>query len=91
MVDSTSHGDKSTWVLGREVILGRGVDPFFVPQSALQFVGSLLGELCLGLLITAMSSNRGSHEWCSLRVAPNLHLFPRCIPRNPCDSVFLEH
>ena len=62
MVDSKSNGDKSTWAIGGGVILGLGVGLFFLPHSALAFVGSLLGGLGLGLIITAIISKRGSEE-----------------------------
>lgn len=59
MVDSKNRGDKSTWATGGGVILGLGVGLFFLQQSALAFVGSLLGGLGLGLIITAVISTRG--------------------------------
>jgi hypothetical protein len=55
-----NHGDKSTWAIGGGVVLGLGVGLFFLPQSGLAFVGSLLGGLGLGLIITAVISSRGS-------------------------------
>ena len=59
MVESTKRADKSTWAIGGGVILGLGVGLFFLPQSALSFVGSLLGGLGLGLVITAILSRPG--------------------------------
>jgi len=48
------------------VILGLGVGLFFLQQSALAFVGSLLGGLGIGLIIAAVLSvlgtSRGSRE-----------------------------
>jgi len=59
MADGASRTDKSTWAIGGGAILGLGVGLFFLPQSALAFVGSLLGGLGLGLIITAIISGRG--------------------------------
>jgi hypothetical protein len=58
MTDGDKRTDRSTWTIGGGVILGLGVGLFFLPHSALAFVGSLLGGLGLGLMITAIISSR---------------------------------
>jgi Na+/melibiose symporter-like transporter len=50
--------DKSTWVIGGGVLMGTGVGLFFLQTSALAFVGSILAGLGLGLVVTALISNR---------------------------------
>ena len=46
--------DKSTWAIGGGVILGTGFGFFFLQQSALAFVGSIMAGLGLGLIITSI-------------------------------------
>ena len=58
MSDDNKPADKSTWAIGGGVILGLGVGLFFLQQSGLAFVGSLIGGLGLGLMITAIISSR---------------------------------
>jgi hypothetical protein len=58
MTDGNKQTDRSTWATGGGVILGLGVGLFFLQHSALAFVGSLLGGLGLGLIITAIISGR---------------------------------
>ncbi len=48
--------DKSTWATGGGLLLGLGVGFFFLPESALAFVGSLLGGLGIGLIVTSIIS-----------------------------------
>ena len=48
--------DKSTWAVGGGLLIGLGVGFFFLPESALAFVGSMLAGLGLGLLIAALIS-----------------------------------
>ena len=56
-MDDTNKGkDRSTWAIGGGVILGIGVGFFFLQQSALAFVGSILGGLGLGLFVTSVIS-----------------------------------
>ena len=43
--------DRSTWAIGGGLLLGLGVGFFFLP-NAFAFVGSLIGGLGLGLIIT---------------------------------------
>ena len=59
MAGNRDPSDKSTWAIGGGVLLGLGVGLFFLQQSALAFVGSLLGGLGLGLIVTAVISRRG--------------------------------
>ena len=49
--------DKSTWAIGGGLLLGLGVGFFFLQQSALAFVGSMIGGLGLGLLVTSIISS----------------------------------
>jgi hypothetical protein len=49
--------DKSTWAIGGGLLLGFGVGFFFLPD-ALAFVGSMIGGLGLGLLVTSIISSR---------------------------------
>jgi hypothetical protein len=56
MNDKNSDVDKSTWAIGGGVLLGVGVGFFFLETSALAFVGSILGGLGIGLLITSILS-----------------------------------
>jgi len=48
--------DKSTWATGGGLLLGLGVGFFFLQESALAFVGSLLGGLGIGLIVTSIIS-----------------------------------
>jgi hypothetical protein len=54
--------DRSTWAVGGGLLLGMGVGFFFLRESALAFVGSLLAGLGLGLMVTSMLSSKGKHE-----------------------------
>lgn len=56
MSDDGNKSDKSTWAIGGGVILGLGVGFFFLQQSALYFVGSILAGLGVGLLATSIIS-----------------------------------
>jgi hypothetical protein len=49
--------DKSTWAIGGGVLLGLGIGFFFLKESALAFVGCILGGLGLGLMITSIISS----------------------------------
>lgn len=55
---SNKEEDKSTWAIGGGLLLGVGIGFYFLPQSALAFVGSIIGGLGLGLLITSIISSR---------------------------------
>ncbi len=59
MSDNNSGDDKSTWAIGGGVLLGIGVGFFFLQASALAFVGSILGGLGIGLLVTSVLSTLG--------------------------------
>ena len=54
--------DKSTWATGGGLLIGIGVGFFFLPQSPLAFVGSILGGLGLGLVITALISSKNKTQ-----------------------------
>ena len=56
--------DRSSWAIGGGVLLGTGIGFFFLPQSALAFVGSIIAGLGLGLLVTSIISavQRGRSE-----------------------------
>lgn len=45
--------DKSTWAIGGGLLLGLGVGFFLLPNG-LAFVGSVVGGLGLGLIITSI-------------------------------------
>jgi hypothetical protein len=51
--------DKSTWAIGGGLLLGLGVGFFFLRESALAFVGSMIAGLGLGLMVTSILSSRG--------------------------------
>jgi hypothetical protein len=55
-------GDKSTWAIGGGLLLGLGVGFFFLKESALAFVGSMLSGLGLGLIVTSILSSRRKDE-----------------------------
>jgi hypothetical protein len=50
--------DKSTWAIGGGLLLGLGVGLFFLQVSALAFVGSIIGGLGLGLLVTSIVGSK---------------------------------
>ena len=54
--------DKSTWAIGGGILMGIGVGFFFVKQSPLAFVGSMLVGLGIGLVITAIISSKKGQE-----------------------------
>ena len=56
MTEKGGKEDKSTWAIGGGVLLGLGVGFFFLHQSALYFVGSLIAGLGVGLFTTAILS-----------------------------------
>lgn len=62
MGDTNKEIDKSTWAIGGGLLLGVGVGFFFLEESPLAFVGSIVGGLGLGMLVTAVISTlkRGS-------------------------------
>ncbi len=54
--------DKSTWAIGGGLLMGIGVGFFFLQQSPLAFVGSILIGLGIGLVITALISSKKGQE-----------------------------
>ena len=48
--------NKSSWAVGGGLLLGIGVGFFFLQESALAFVGSILAGLGIGLLIASIIS-----------------------------------
>ena len=50
--------DRSTWAIGGGLLLGLGVGFFFLKESALAFVGSMIAGLGLGLITTSILSCR---------------------------------
>jgi hypothetical protein len=54
--DKVDKSDKSSWAIGGGVLLGTGVGFFFLEQSALYFVGSMVAGIGFGLLLTAILS-----------------------------------
>ena len=56
MGDKNMGNDKSTWAIGGGVLLGIGVGFFFLQESVFAFVGSILGGLGFGLLVTSVIS-----------------------------------
>jgi hypothetical protein len=56
MVTTNKKDDKSTWAIGGGLLLGIGFGFFFLKESALAFVGSILVGLGIGLMITSIIS-----------------------------------
>ncbi len=56
MNDVNDKSDKTTWAIGGGVLIGLGVGFFFLHQSVLYFIGSLLAGLGVGVLVTAILS-----------------------------------
>ena len=54
--------DRSTWAIGGGLLLGLGVGFFFLRESALAFLGSMLSGLGLGLMMTSILSSRRKQE-----------------------------
>ncbi|MFC1768633.1 hypothetical protein ACFLZX_02620 [Nanoarchaeota archaeon] len=50
--------DKSSWATGGGLMLGLGIGFFFLPESPMSFVGSLLAGLGLGLITSALISKK---------------------------------
>ncbi len=50
--------DKSTWATGGGLLLGLGAGFFFLKVSVFAFIGSLIGGLGLGLIITSLISKK---------------------------------
>lgn len=56
MEEKKEKKDKGSWAVGGGLLVGLGIGFFFLPDSALAFVGSILAGLGLGLLIAALIS-----------------------------------
>jgi hypothetical protein len=52
--------DKSAWIIGGTTLIGIGVGFFFLTQSALFFIASILIGIGLGLVITSLISREKS-------------------------------
>ncbi|MGB5718192.1 MAG: hypothetical protein WBN81_14010 [Gammaproteobacteria bacterium] len=50
--------DKSTWAIGGGTLIGIGAGFFFLQESPLAFVGSILLGLGFGLIITSIISSK---------------------------------
>ena len=48
--------DRGAWAVGGGLLVGLGVGFFFLPESPLTFVGSMLAGLGVGLLIASFLS-----------------------------------
>ena len=59
MSENSVIEDKSTWAIGGGVLLGVGIGFFFFPESIFAFVGSIIGGLGLGLMVTSILSTLG--------------------------------
>lgn len=60
MRDGGKQTDKSTWAIGGGLLLGLGVGLFFLQQSALAFVGCLIGGLARSTASSATSGDRNA-------------------------------
>jgi F0F1-type ATP synthase assembly protein I len=58
MENTNKKEDKSTWAIGGGLLMGIGIGFFFLNESPLVFVGSILLGLGLGLLITSIISSK---------------------------------
>lgn len=54
----SKNEDKSTWAIGGGVLLGTGIGLFFLRESGLAFVGSILAGLGVGLMMAAIISSQ---------------------------------
>lgn len=50
--------DKNNWAIGGGVLAGLGIGFFFLAESALMFVGSIIFGLGIGLLITSILARK---------------------------------
>jgi len=53
---TSKKDDKSSWAIGGTIIIGVGVGFFFLPQSPLLFVASILIGLGIGLVLVSIIS-----------------------------------
>lgn len=56
------HKDKSTWAIGGGLLIGLGIGFFFLKESPLAFVGSIIAGLGCGLIITALISSKAENK-----------------------------
>lgn len=56
MAETNLVEDKDSWAVGGGLLLGVGIGFFFFPESIFAFVGSIIGGLGLGLLVTSILS-----------------------------------
>jgi len=56
MNDTDKKDDQSSWATGGGLLIGLGIGLFFLPASALAFVGSILAGLGLGLMVASILS-----------------------------------
>lgn len=56
MTNVSNKSGKTSWAIGGGVLTGLGMGFFFLHQSALFFVGSLIAGLGLGLIVAALLS-----------------------------------
>jgi len=57
-----NNNDKSTWAIGGGLLLGLGVGFVVLHISALWFVGSIIGGLGLGLIVTSIISSKNTSD-----------------------------
>ena len=62
MAEANKKDDKSTWAVGGGLFMGLGAGFFFLKESPLAFVGSILIGLGLGLVITTIVSRTKQKE-----------------------------
>ncbi|WP_229669537.1 hypothetical protein [Yeosuana aromativorans] len=55
---ANNNSDKSTWAIGGGTLLGVGVGLAVLKTSVLWFVGSIIGGIGLGLMVTAILASR---------------------------------
>ena len=56
MTNVCNKSDKTSWAIGGSLLSGIGIGFFFLQQSALYFVGSLISGLGAGLIVAAILS-----------------------------------
>ncbi len=55
---ASEKDDKSNWAIGGGAILGLGVGFFFLRTNTIAFVGSIIGGIGFGLIITSVLSRK---------------------------------
>jgi len=56
MMNVSNKSDRISWAIGGGLLSGLGIGFFFLHQSALYFVGSLIAGLGAGLFVAAILS-----------------------------------